>query len=98
MAKIGVLLTGCGRLDGSDIHEAVLALVSIEKGDQRGEVGRAAERDRTGVGERDLVPGLVRKGGRADGVAESTDRYGVGAGIDLVVALRSPRANWMPSR
>jgi enhancing lycopene biosynthesis protein 2 len=32
MAKIGVLLTGCGRLDGSDIHEAVLALVSIEKG------------------------------------------------------------------
>ena len=26
MAKIGVMLTGCGRLDGSDIHETVLAL------------------------------------------------------------------------
>lgn len=32
MAKIGVLLTGCGRLDGTDVHEAVLALLSIEQG------------------------------------------------------------------
>ena len=32
MAKIGVMLTGCGRLDGTDVHEAVLALVAIERG------------------------------------------------------------------
>ncbi|MBD3866868.1 MAG: hypothetical protein IFK94_01995 [Acidobacteria bacterium] len=30
MAKIGVMLTGCGRLDGTDVHEAVLALIHIE--------------------------------------------------------------------
>jgi enhancing lycopene biosynthesis protein 2 len=30
LAKIGVLLTGCGRLDGTDVHEAVLALLHIE--------------------------------------------------------------------
>ncbi len=32
MAKIGVILTGCGRLDGTDVHEAVLTLLAIEKG------------------------------------------------------------------
>ncbi len=32
MAKIGVMLTGCGRLDGTDVHEAVLALLFLEKG------------------------------------------------------------------
>jgi enhancing lycopene biosynthesis protein 2 len=32
MAKIGVMLTGCGRLDGADVHEAVLTLLSLEAG------------------------------------------------------------------
>ena len=31
MKKIGVVLSGCGVFDGSEIHEAVLTLLSIEK-------------------------------------------------------------------
>ena len=31
MKKIGVLLAGCGVFDGSEIHEAVLTLLAIEK-------------------------------------------------------------------
>lgn len=31
MYKIGVLLSGCGVMDGSEIHEAVITLVAIDK-------------------------------------------------------------------
>lgn len=31
MKKIAVILAGCGRLDGSEIHESVLTLLSIEQ-------------------------------------------------------------------
>jgi enhancing lycopene biosynthesis protein 2 len=31
MKKIGILLSGCGFLDGSEIHEAVLTLLAIDK-------------------------------------------------------------------
>jgi enhancing lycopene biosynthesis protein 2 len=31
MAKIGVILSGCGVFDGTEIHEAVLTLLSIEQ-------------------------------------------------------------------
>ncbi len=31
MIKIGVILSGCGRLDGSEIHESVLTLLAIDK-------------------------------------------------------------------
>ncbi len=31
MARIGVLLSGCGVLDGSEIHEAVLTLLSLDR-------------------------------------------------------------------
>ncbi|MEK7656801.1 MAG: isoprenoid biosynthesis glyoxalase ElbB [Elusimicrobiota bacterium] len=31
MLKIGVILSGCGRLDGSEIHESVLTLLAIDK-------------------------------------------------------------------
>lgn len=31
MKKIGVLLSGCGVMDGSEIHEAVLTLLAIDK-------------------------------------------------------------------
>jgi enhancing lycopene biosynthesis protein 2 len=31
MKKIGVLLSGCGFLDGSEIHEAVLTLLALDK-------------------------------------------------------------------
>ena len=31
MKKIAVILSGCGVFDGSEIHEAVLALHAIEK-------------------------------------------------------------------
>jgi len=31
MAKIGVLLSGCGVYDGSEIHEAVLTLLTLDK-------------------------------------------------------------------
>ena len=31
MAKIGVILSGCGVNDGSEIHEAVLTLLAIDK-------------------------------------------------------------------
>ncbi|MFK5925745.1 MAG: isoprenoid biosynthesis glyoxalase ElbB [Desulfuromusa sp.] len=32
MAKIGVVLSGCGVFDGSEIHEAVIALLAIDRG------------------------------------------------------------------
>jgi enhancing lycopene biosynthesis protein 2 len=32
MAKIGVLLSGCGVYDGSEIHEAVLTLLALDRG------------------------------------------------------------------
>jgi enhancing lycopene biosynthesis protein 2 len=31
MARIGVLLSGCGVLDGSEIHEAVITLLALDK-------------------------------------------------------------------
>ncbi|HET6204760.1 MAG TPA: isoprenoid biosynthesis glyoxalase ElbB [Planctomycetota bacterium] len=31
MARIGVLLSGCGVMDGSEIHEAVLTLLSLDR-------------------------------------------------------------------
>ncbi|MBI1858788.1 MAG: isoprenoid biosynthesis glyoxalase ElbB [Candidatus Melainabacteria bacterium] len=31
MARVGVLLSGCGVMDGSEIHESVLALLAIDK-------------------------------------------------------------------
>lgn len=31
MSKIGVLLSGCGVMDGSEIHEAVITLLAIDK-------------------------------------------------------------------
>jgi enhancing lycopene biosynthesis protein 2 len=31
MAKIGVLLSGCGVYDGSEIHEAVLTLLNLDR-------------------------------------------------------------------
>ena len=31
MSKIGVLLSGCGFLDGSEIHEAVLTLLALDQ-------------------------------------------------------------------
>src|SRR3989338_6725315 len=31
MYKIGVLLSGCGVMDGSEIHEAVITLLAIDK-------------------------------------------------------------------
>ena len=31
MAKIGVLLSGCGVFDGSEIHEAVLTLLALDR-------------------------------------------------------------------
>ncbi len=31
MKKVAVILSGCGVFDGSEIHEAVLALYAIEK-------------------------------------------------------------------
>ena len=32
MAKIGVVLSGCGVYDGSEIHEAVITLLALERG------------------------------------------------------------------
>ncbi|RLB73535.1 MAG: isoprenoid biosynthesis protein ElbB, partial [Deltaproteobacteria bacterium] len=31
MAKIGVLLSGCGVNDGSEIHEAVLTMLALDR-------------------------------------------------------------------
>ena len=31
MKKIGVVLSGCGVFDGSEIHEATLALLAIDR-------------------------------------------------------------------
>ena len=31
MAKIGVLLSGCGVFDGAEIHEAVLTLLALDR-------------------------------------------------------------------
>ena len=31
MPKIGVVLAGCGVMDGSEIHEAVLTLLALSK-------------------------------------------------------------------
>lgn len=32
MAKVGVVLSGCGVYDGSEIHEAVIALLALDRG------------------------------------------------------------------
>ena len=32
MAKVGVLLSGCGYRDGSEVYEAVLTILALEKG------------------------------------------------------------------
>ncbi|HEX6983936.1 MAG TPA: isoprenoid biosynthesis glyoxalase ElbB, partial [Planctomycetaceae bacterium] len=44
MAKIGVILSGCGVLDGSEIHEAVLMLLSLS---QRGAEFQCMAPDKT---------------------------------------------------
>ena len=31
MAKVGVLLSGCGVNDGSEIHEAVLTMLALDR-------------------------------------------------------------------
>ena len=31
MVKIGVILSGCGVFDGSEIHEAVLTLLALDR-------------------------------------------------------------------
>lgn len=31
MAKVAVVLSGCGYLDGSEIHETVLTILALEK-------------------------------------------------------------------
>jgi enhancing lycopene biosynthesis protein 2 len=31
MAKVGVLLSGCGVFDGAEIHEAVLTLLALDR-------------------------------------------------------------------
>src|SRR5689334_8729389 len=31
MVKVGVVLSGCGHLDGSEIHEAVLTLLALDR-------------------------------------------------------------------
>src|SRR5262245_42291175 len=31
MARIGLLLSGCGRYDGTEVHEAVLAVVALDR-------------------------------------------------------------------
>ena len=31
MAKVGVILSGCGFQDGAEIHEAVLALLALDR-------------------------------------------------------------------
>lgn len=31
MAKVGVLLCGCGHRDGSEIHEAVIAMLALQE-------------------------------------------------------------------
>ena len=33
MKKVGVVLSGCGHQDGSEIHEAVFTLHALEKAD-----------------------------------------------------------------
>ena len=35
MATIGVLLSGCGKMDGAEIHESVLALLAIDRAGHR---------------------------------------------------------------
>ena len=35
MAKVGVLLSGCGVLDGAEIHEAVLVLLALDRAGAR---------------------------------------------------------------
>jgi enhancing lycopene biosynthesis protein 2 len=37
MARIGVLLSGCGRYDGTEIHEAVLAVLALDRRGARAE-------------------------------------------------------------
>lgn len=36
MKKIGVVLSGCGVFDGSEIHEAVITLLALTKTGSRG--------------------------------------------------------------
>ncbi len=36
MKKIGVILSGCGVYDGSEIHEAVLTLLAISRSGRAG--------------------------------------------------------------
>lgn len=48
MAKVGVILSGCGVYDGSEIHEAVLALLAIDRQGSRA-VCLAPDKDQSDV-------------------------------------------------
>lgn len=48
MTKIGVLLSGCGVMDGSEIHEAVITLLAIDKEGMKA-VCMAPNKDQTQV-------------------------------------------------
>ena len=38
MLKVGVVLAGCGAQDGSEIHESVLTLLSLDRIGARGKL------------------------------------------------------------
>lgn len=48
MAKIGILLSGCGVMDGSEIHESVLTLLAIDKNGHEA-ICFAPDKDQTSV-------------------------------------------------
>ena len=76
MAKrVGVLLSGCGRLDGSDVAETMLALLVIERAGARGDLRRARRRSGRRRRSPERRPGWAARATRA-----SRRRASAGAG------------------
>lgn len=60
MKKIGVCLSGCGVMDGSEIHEAVLTLLAIDR------AGAAAVCTAPEMNQRDVVDHVANRGVAGD--------------------------------
>jgi len=65
MATIGVLLSGCGVLDGSEIHEATLALYFLDKAGAK-VVCMAPEMPFTAVDHTTKAPGKMHRNARTE--------------------------------
>ena len=73
MKKIGVLLSGCGHRDGSEVHEATLALLAIDEAGSRECDARSVARAEPEFLDATRLARFRSRGGRCHGASESDD-------------------------